>query len=138
MTDKTPRSSHVATAVAPVRYDASRLGSDLVAACERAGLIQTSHVRVLSTDERASAVEIAVAIGDLKIDEARATLRHAFGEDADFALLAARNRKKRLLVSDMDSTIIEQECLDELAAYAGLKKRNSCHHQTRNVRRAQF
>jgi phosphoserine phosphatase len=30
-------------------------------------------------------------------------------------------RWKRLLVADMDSTIIGQECLDELADYAGLK-----------------
>ncbi|HZC37764.1 MAG TPA: phosphoserine phosphatase SerB, partial [Sphingomicrobium sp.] len=30
-------------------------------------------------------------------------------------------RWKRLLVSDMDSTIIGQECIDELADYAGLK-----------------
>lgn len=31
------------------------------------------------------------------------------------------NRKKRLLVADMDSTIIGCECLDELADFAGLK-----------------
>jgi phosphoserine phosphatase len=30
-------------------------------------------------------------------------------------------RRKRLLVADMDSTIIGQECIDELADYAGLK-----------------
>lgn len=29
----------------------------------------------------------------------------------------------RLLISDMDSTIIEQECLDELADFAGFKPR---------------
>ncbi|NNE40401.1 MAG: phosphoserine phosphatase SerB [Marinicaulis sp.] len=28
-------------------------------------------------------------------------------------------RRKRLLIADMDSTIIEQECIDELAEYAG-------------------
>ncbi|GJL85642.1 MAG: phosphoserine phosphatase SerB [Micavibrio sp.] len=32
------------------------------------------------------------------------------------------NRQKKLLVADMDSTIIEEETLDELAAYAGLKE----------------
>jgi phosphoserine phosphatase len=32
------------------------------------------------------------------------------------------NRKKRLFVADMDSTMIEQECVDELAAFAGLKE----------------
>jgi phosphoserine phosphatase len=30
-------------------------------------------------------------------------------------------RRKRLFVADMDSTMIEQECIDELADYAGLK-----------------
>jgi phosphoserine phosphatase len=32
-------------------------------------------------------------------------------------------RRKRLLVADMESTIIEQECLDELADYAGVRPR---------------
>src|SRR5918911_732237 len=33
----------------------------------------------------------------------------------------ALTRRKRLLVSDMDSTIITIECIDELADFAGLK-----------------
>ena len=36
-------------------------------------------------------------------------------------LPADRFGKKRLLISDMDSTMIGQECIDELADYAGLK-----------------
>jgi phosphoserine phosphatase len=32
-------------------------------------------------------------------------------------------RRKKLLVADMDSTMIGQECIDELADYAGLKNR---------------
>ncbi len=40
---------------------------------------------------------------------------------ADWAITPAAGRRKRLLVSDMDSTIIGQECLDELADFAGLK-----------------
>jgi phosphoserine phosphatase len=39
----------------------------------------------------------------------------------DWALTPSTNRRKRLLISDMDSTIIGQECLDELADFAGLK-----------------
>lgn len=31
------------------------------------------------------------------------------------------HRRKKLLVCDMDSTIIEQECIDELADFAGIK-----------------
>ena len=33
----------------------------------------------------------------------------------------AGHRRKKLLVADMESTIIEQECLDELADYVGLR-----------------
>jgi phosphoserine phosphatase len=40
---------------------------------------------------------------------------------ADWAVTPEANRRKRLLISDMDSTIIGQECLDELADFAGLK-----------------
>lgn len=121
MTDNSPRSSHVATAVAPVSYGFMRLGIALEAACSEIGLIQTSHVRLLGTEEKWAAVEIAVAIDDVDLASARKHLRDMFAARADIALLPSRNRKKRLLISDMDSTIIEQECLDELAAYAGLK-----------------
>ncbi len=38
----------------------------------------------------------------------------------DTAVTPAANRRKRLLVADMDSTIVTSETLDELAAYAGL------------------
>jgi phosphoserine phosphatase len=40
---------------------------------------------------------------------------------ADWAITPEANRRKGLLISDMDSTIIGQECLDELADFAGLK-----------------
>jgi len=42
--------------------------------------------------------------------------------EADIAVMpAARFGRKRLLISDMDSTIIGQECIDELADAVGLK-----------------
>ncbi|KAG1648453.1 Phosphoserine phosphatase [Nymphon striatum] len=34
---------------------------------------------------------------------------------------AADNRRKTILIADMDSTMIQQECIDELAAEAGIK-----------------
>ena len=40
----------------------------------------------------------------------------------DWAFQPASGRKKGLLLADMDSTIIGQECIDELADYAGLKR----------------
>ncbi len=39
----------------------------------------------------------------------------------DWALVPTANRVKRLLIADMDSTIINVECLDELADFAGCK-----------------
>jgi phosphoserine phosphatase len=37
----------------------------------------------------------------------------------DINLVSSTARLKKLLIADMDSTIIEQECIDELAEYAG-------------------
>ena len=39
----------------------------------------------------------------------------------DINLVATAHRRKKLLIADMDSTIINVECLDELADMAGLK-----------------
>ena len=39
----------------------------------------------------------------------------------DIAVQSGEHRRKMLLVSDMDSTMITVECIDELADYAGIK-----------------
>lgn len=39
----------------------------------------------------------------------------------DFALQPQEHRRKKLLISDMDSTIIGEECIDEIAYMAGIK-----------------
>lgn len=39
----------------------------------------------------------------------------------DVALVATEGRRKQVLVADMDSTMIEQECIDELADAVGIK-----------------
>ena len=44
-------------------------------------------------------------------------------EGVDLAVQPEEPRWKRLFVADMDSTIIGQECIDELADYAGLKEK---------------
>ena len=38
----------------------------------------------------------------------------------DISIMPLANRRKQMLVADMDSTIIEQECIDELARAAGV------------------
>jgi phosphoserine phosphatase len=49
----------------------------------------------------------------------------AGGMTADINVVATAHRRKRLLVSDMESTIVACECLDELADIAGLKAKIS-------------
>jgi phosphoserine phosphatase len=43
------------------------------------------------------------------------------GVPADVVLQPVSGRRKRLFLADMDSTMIGQECIDELADYAGVK-----------------
>lgn len=43
------------------------------------------------------------------------------GRRVDVCVQSAVGRRKRLLIADMDSTIINVECLDELADFAGVK-----------------
>lgn len=40
----------------------------------------------------------------------------------DIAVQDPKGRQKKLLIADMDSTMIEQECIDELADMAGVKE----------------
>lgn len=59
---------------------------------------------------------------DGDIEAARKALRTAIGDaPVDLAVQEAETRRKKLLIADMDSTMIGQECIDELAAEVGLK-----------------
>lgn len=42
-------------------------------------------------------------------------------EGSDIFVQAVSGRRKKLMISDMDSTMIAAECIDELADYAGVK-----------------
>jgi phosphoserine phosphatase len=60
--------------------------------------------------------------GDLKAK--RAALESALAhEPVDAIIQPLAYRRKRLMVADMDSTLIGQECVDELADVAGVGKR---------------
>jgi phosphoserine phosphatase len=48
-------------------------------------------------------------------------LRLSFGAPFDLVVQPAANRRKKLFLADMDSTMIGQECIDELADFVGLK-----------------
>ena len=65
------------------------------------------------------ACDIALPPG-LVASEAEIVLQKRLaGMSVDHAVQEAESRRKRALIADMDSTIIEQECIDELAAEAG-------------------
>ena len=51
---------------------------------------------------------------------ARAALA-GIGRDIDMIVQPVEAREKKLIVADMDSTMITVECIDELADYAGIK-----------------
>lgn len=54
--------------------------------------------------------------------QAETALRSAFEDlPLDIALQQSAHRRKRGLIADMDSTMIGQECIDELAAEAGFR-----------------
>lgn len=47
------------------------------------------------------------------------------GQGLDWCLQPLAERRKRLLIADMDSTIINVECIDELADFAGVRNKVS-------------
>jgi phosphoserine phosphatase len=61
------------------------------------------------------------ATADTDQRAAMAAVKTAVAAPIDVVVQPAAGRRKRLFLADMDSTIIEQECIDELAAYVGLK-----------------
>lgn len=55
-------------------------------------------------------------------DYVEAMLKSVIGNrPIDLAVQNATGRRKKLLIADMDSTMIEQECIDELAEMVGVK-----------------
>jgi phosphoserine phosphatase len=63
---------------------------------------------------------------DADLDAVEASLRATIGTDPiDLVLQEAESRRKQFLIADMDSTMIGQECIDELADVVGLKEQVS-------------
>ncbi len=94
-------------------------------------LVDEAMHRLLESADGAEIMRQTLAEGvaeDFLVDEAisRAVAERTLADliaDApiDIIVQPAAHRRKRLLVADMDSTIIGQECIDELADFAGLK-----------------
>lgn len=70
----------------------------------------------------AEGIAVDVAVSGVSALQARDAAEAALaGQAVDAIAQTAAHRRKKLLLADMDSTIIEQECLDELADAVGLK-----------------
>jgi phosphoserine phosphatase len=69
------------------------------------------------------AADLPFEPGAVSADRIAGQVRAALGgEPIDVVVQPAAHRRKRLFLADMDSTMIEQECIDELADYVGLKR----------------
>ena len=63
-----------------------------------------------------------VAFSNASVETAEDAARRALSDaPVDVAVVGTRDRKKALLLADMDSTIVTSETLDELAHHAGIK-----------------
>jgi len=64
-----------------------------------------------------------IVLSDSPSSALLAHFRETLDEDLiDLFVSTPGNRRKKLLLADMDSTIVAEETLDELAAFAGLKE----------------
>jgi len=93
--------------------------SDAMIARARAALPSVAGIEWLAPGTAAD-ISFSAAQG---IDQAALAeeVRTAVNEPLDVVVQAAFGRRKKLFLADMDSTMIGQECIDELADYAGLK-----------------
>jgi phosphoserine phosphatase len=110
-----PRNFFVATLIANPSQPV--VTNDTVALAAQALGQETEHT-VLA---RGIAVDLIVP-GHAEAKSVEATLRDALeGLPVDIVVQPLATRRKRLFLADMDSTMIGQECIDELADYVGLK-----------------
>lgn len=97
------------------------LDDDLVAAARDA--LHERLATVSPPEWLEPGVACDVAFTDLGPDLADAAVRARLGDaPVDVVCQPAKDRRKMLLVADMDSTMITGETLDELAAFAGRKE----------------
>ena len=83
-----------------------------------------SDVRWLEQD---MACDVVVEEADSEAERLREIIARHVGElPIDWLLRPLERNPKKLLLCDMDSTVIQQECIDEMAAHMGIKDRVAC------------
>ena len=88
-----------------------------------AGILNDNFVQKLAINVGAAKTEwlrpdVAVDLFDVRNVDVIAELLTDL--PLDYCLQNVAHRRKKLLISDMDSTIIRQECIDEIASMAGV------------------
>ena len=108
--------THVATLIS----DPAKPALDDAAIAIAVGVLATAQdVRIL---DPGIAVDIPFTPGGADDKAIAQRLRAALASlPVDVVVQPLAGRRKRLFVADMDSTMIGQECIDELADYVGLK-----------------
>jgi phosphoserine phosphatase len=102
----------IATLIASERLSAG----DISSACDRLAAADCApgEVYMIEADKAC----------DIWIGQGGAAARAAIEDLApgiDIVIQAAAERRRKLIIADMDSTMITVECIDELADYAGIK-----------------
>lgn len=84
--------------------------------------LHTAGARIGEADWLAEETACDLPFDSLALDQAHLLVAATLAElPVDFHLQSAASRRKKLLLSDMDSTILTNETLDDIAEIAGLK-----------------
>lgn len=108
--------SHVATLIAG---PASALGDDILARAQTS--LPAAGAAVWLAHGAAADIPFTPEAGADQRALAEQVRNAARGAAIDIVVQPAAHRRKKLFVADMDSTMIGQECIDELADLVGLK-----------------
>ncbi|MEJ5019785.1 phosphoserine phosphatase SerB [Ochrobactrum vermis] len=106
------------------------LVATLIANPAKASLVSTLGIKASAAvnatglywlaDDIACDIALPSGIGS---EEAETLLRRSIdGAPIDVVVQEQERRRKKILIADMDSTMIQQECIDELAEEAGLRE----------------
>ena len=98
----------IATLIAAGRLDERLL---------EAALSRLSGTRLVCWVDQGDAVDI-----EADVDQAAVRAAYEGWEGIDIIVHPPGPRQRKLFIADMDSTMIGQECIDELANYAGVKR----------------
>jgi phosphoserine phosphatase len=111
--------SHVATLIA------DPASSALDAATAERARAALSGAGAVDWLDAGVAADIPFTLTEPGVERQRAAVAHLLGllggRPVDVVIQPLAHRRKRLFLADMDSTMIGQECIDELADHVGLK-----------------